>query len=57
MAAGFSMPEAVRIGLRDSQMLWSVEMQHPAFPRLMAAEVIRQCPSLLRSAQAEATVL
>jgi hypothetical protein len=57
MAAGFSMPEAVRIGITDNLMLWSAEMQHPAFSRLMAAEVVRRCPDLLRSAPGGGTQL
>lgn len=57
MAAGFSMPEAVRIGLTDNLMLWSAEMRHPAFSRLMASEVVRQCPDLLRSAPGGGTQL
>ena len=50
LTAGFSIPEAVRIGLGDNRALWVAEMQHPAFQKLMVAEVVRQCPDALRSA-------
>ena len=49
VGAGFSIPEAVRIGIEDNQALWSTEMRHPAFQQLLVSEVVRQCPNLLRS--------
>ncbi len=44
LGAGLSFPESIRIGMADNRYLWSAEMNDPAFARLAADQIIRQCP-------------
>jgi hypothetical protein len=50
MEADISMPESVRLGIAEHNFLWAQEMAHPAFARLMANEVVRQCPRAVQRA-------
>lgn len=47
LAAGLSIPDAARVGLSDTQLLFSAEVRDPAFNPLMTAEATRMCPDLL----------
>ena len=47
LSAGLSIREAARVGLGDTRAVFSSEIHHPAFSRLMAAETTRMCPELL----------
>lgn len=50
--AGESIASAVTIGIDDAGLLWARQMRHPAFERLLVAEVVNQCPgALVRAGQ------
>jgi hypothetical protein len=48
LAAGLSIQEATRVAYRDNTLMWSSEMQDPAFIQLLVSEAVQQCPDLMR---------